>query len=103
MSESALELKNVSKSFGDAWTREDIILDFNLMVNPGELTVMVGPSGCGKSTLVNLVAGFDKPDSGEILLNGEIIKEPGHDRMVVFQETALIPWQTTLQTTKTTM
>ena len=46
MSESALELKNVSKSFGDAWTREDIILDFNLMVNPGELTVMVGPSGC---------------------------------------------------------
>ena len=59
--------------------------------------MLVGPSGCGKSTLVNLIAGFDKPDSGKLLLKGKQITEPGHDRMVVFQETALIPWQTTLQ------
>ena len=92
---ATLELKNVSRSFGDEWEREEIIKDFSLTVNPNQLTVIVGPSGCGKSTLVNLIAGFDKPDSGEILLNGEKITGPGNDRMVVFQETALIPWQTT--------
>lgn len=92
---ATLELKNVNRTFGTEWEREEIIKDFTLTVNPGELTVIVGPSGCGKSTLVNLVAGFDKPDGGEILLNGQKITGPGHDRMVVFQETALIPWQTT--------
>ena len=89
MSEANLEIKNVFKGFGDAWNREEIISDFSLSVNPGELTVMVGPSGCGKSTLVNLIAGFDHPDSGDILINGDKVKEPGNDRMVVFQETAL--------------
>jgi NitT/TauT family transport system ATP-binding protein len=92
---ATLELKNVSRTFGTEWAREEIIKDLTLTVNPSELTVIVGPSGCGKSTLVNLVAGFDKPDHGEILLNGQKITGPGHDRMVVFQETALIPWQTT--------
>lgn len=93
--QATLELKNVSRAFGDQWSQEEIIKDFSLTVHPNELTVMVGPSGCGKSTLVNLIAGFDKPDSGEILLDGQPITGPGHDRMVVFQETALMPWQTT--------
>ena len=69
--QATLELKDVSRVFGDEWEREEIIKDFSLTVRPGELTVIVGPSGCGKSTLVNLIAGFDKPDSGEVLLNGE--------------------------------
>jgi len=94
-SQATLELKNVNRGFGDDWSREEIITDFSLTVHPNELTVMVGPSGCGKSTLVNLIAGFDKPDSGEILLDDKPITGPGHDRMVVFQETALMPWQTT--------
>jgi len=97
MSEANLELKNISKGFGEIWEREEIISNFSLSVNPGELTVMVGPSGCGKSTLVNLIAGFDDPDEGIITIDGEKIDGPGHDRMVVFQETALIPWQTTLE------
>lgn len=95
--QATLELKNVSRSFGDEWAQEQILEDFSLTVHPGELTVVVGPSGCGKSTLVNLIAGFDKPDSGEITINGRRVTGPGHDRMVVFQETALIPWQTTFQ------
>ena len=95
--QATLELSNVSRGFGEAWEREEILKDFTLTVNPGELTVVVGPSGCGKSTLVNLIGGFDKPDSGTITINGQPITGPGHERMVVFQETALIPWQTTYQ------
>ncbi|MEE8350827.1 MAG: ABC transporter ATP-binding protein [Rhodospirillales bacterium] len=94
---TTIELKNVCRGYGDEWEREEVISGFNLTITPGELTVLVGPSGCGKSTLVNLVAGFDFPDSGEILINGKPVTGPGHDRMVVFQETALMPWLTSYQ------
>lgn len=93
-SKTTVELKGVSRGFGDEWEREEVISDFNLTILPGELAVLVGPSGCGKSTLVNLIAGFDFPESGEILINGKPVTGPGHDRMVVFQETALMPWLT---------
>ena len=93
-----VEIKNISKSYGEArWEKQTVIQDLSLDIAPGLLTVIVGPSGCGKSTLVNLLAGFEKPDSGEILLDGVPIGGPSKDRMVVFQETALIPWQTTYQ------
>ena len=94
---ASLELKNVCRGFGDEWNREEVISNFSLSINPGELTVLVGPSGCGKSSLVNMLAGFDKPDTGTILLNGDPITGPGKDRMVVFQETALMPWLTAYQ------
>ena len=96
-SQASVEFINVNRGFGDEWEHEEVISNFNLTVNPGELTVLVGPSGCGKSALVNLIAGFDMPDSGEILLDGSPITGPGKDRMVVFQETALMPWLTTYQ------
>jgi NitT/TauT family transport system ATP-binding protein len=92
-----VELKGISKSYGEEWERQEVIKDLSLEIAPGALTVVVGPSGCGKSTLVNLIAGFERPDEGEILLNGRRITGPSKDRMVVFQETALIPWQTTYQ------
>ena len=94
---ATIELKNVNRGFGEEWDREEVISNFNLTVLPGSLTVIVGPSGCGKSTLVNLIAGFDFPESGEILINGDPITGPGNDRMVVFQETALMPWLTSYQ------
>lgn len=92
-----VELKNVCKSYGDEWERQDVVMDLNLTINPGEMTVVVGPSGCGKTTLVNLIAGFEMPDSGQILINGKPVTGPGQDRMVVFQETALMPWLTAAQ------
>jgi NitT/TauT family transport system ATP-binding protein len=92
-----VELKNVCKGYGDDWERQEVVADFNLTIEPGLLTAVVGPSGCGKSTLVNLVAGFEKADSGEILVNGKPIEGPSHDRMVVFQESALMPWLTAYQ------
>ena len=96
MDEIKLEIKNISKGFGEIYNREDILEDFDLKVMSTELLVLVGPSGCGKSTFVNLIAGFDKVDSGSIVMDGKEINKPGNDRMVVFQETALIPWQTTI-------
>lgn len=94
---SKVELRNVSKSYGDEWEQEQVVENLTFDVMPGELTVIVGPSGCGKSTLVNLIAGFEFPDTGKILLDGKQVTGPARDRMVVFQETALMPWQTTYQ------
>lgn len=95
--QSRVVLEGVCKSYGEEWERQDVILDLNAEITPGELTVIVGPSGCGKSTLVNLIAGFETPDRGRILLNDQPVTGPSKDRMVVFQETALIPWQTTYE------
>jgi len=94
---SKLELINVYKGYGEDWEREEVLINLDLEILPGKLTAVVGPSGCGKSTLVNLIAGFEQPDSGEVLLDGSPITGPGQDRMVVFQESALIPWQTAYQ------
>jgi NitT/TauT family transport system ATP-binding protein len=56
---------------------------------------MIGPSGCGKSTLLRLLAGFEKPTSGSITINGQPVAGPGRDRLVLFQESALFPWMNT--------
>jgi NitT/TauT family transport system ATP-binding protein len=66
-------------------------------VYAGERYVVLGPSGCGKSTILKAVAGFMQPVEGEIRLNGKQIKQPGSDRMMVFQEfDQLLPWKTVL-------
>lgn len=95
--QSRMELKDVSKGFGEEWEFDQVLGNLSLEVEPGMLTVVVGPSGCGKSTLVNLIAGFETPDTGQILLDGKPVTGPGKDRLVVFQETALMPWQTTYE------
>lgn len=94
VAKSRVELRNVCRSFGEEWDREEVVRNLSFEITPGELTAIVGPSGSGKSTIVNLVAGYDCPDRGEILLNGKPVTGPGRDRMVVFQETGLMPWQT---------
>ncbi|MBM3731984.1 MAG: ABC transporter ATP-binding protein [Acidimicrobiia bacterium] len=92
-----VEIRGLSKAYGEAWHRQQIIADLDLDVSAGQLTVVIGPSGCGKSTLVGLIAGFEKPDTGEIKIDGVPVGGPGNDRMVVFQETALMPWLTVRQ------
>ena len=61
-------------------------------MDEGEFVCLVGPSGCGKSTLLNMIAGLEFPDQGTIIADGKLVTEPGRDRMVMFQESALFPW-----------
>ena len=62
----------------------------------GEFVCIVGPSGCGKSTLLSIVAGLEKPDTGEAVFEGRPIRRAEPDRIVLFQELALFPWLTVL-------
>lgn len=71
--------------------------DVNLAIAPNTFVSIIGPSGCGKSTLLNLIAGLDLPTSGQILLDGQRIRNPGPDRGIVFQNYALMPWMTALE------
>ena len=71
--------------------------NITLNIQQGEFVSIVGPSGCGKSTLLDLIAGLTKPSSGQILLNGKQIIQPGLDRGIVFQQYALYPWLTALE------
>lgn len=86
-----MEMSRVYKSFGRG---KEVLEDINFKVERGVFTCLCGPSGCGKTTLINLMAGYDEPDVGHVTLDGKPIKEPGWDRLVIFQETALFPWMT---------
>lgn len=90
MENYVIELKNVTKSFDD----NVILKDFNIKVKKDEFLTILGPSGCGKTTILRLIGGFEAPDKGEILFNGNDItnKEP-YERKIntVFQKYALFP------------
>ena len=69
------------------------VLDgIDLEVAEGEFVCVIGHSGCGKSTLLDMVSGFREPTSGEVRVQGERIRDPGPERMVVFQNYSLLPW-----------
>ena len=94
-----LRLRDVNKDYrgsrkGD---RVSAVRDVSFDVAPGEFVCLVGPSGCGKSTLLNMMAGLDKPDSGEILIDGHPVGRAGPDRAVLFQEPALFPWMSVIR------
>lgn len=89
--ENIIELKGIKKCFEDNFVAVE---DFNLEVKKGEFVTFLGPSGCGKTTTLRMIAGFDIPTEGQILLNGEdISKLPPHKRPIntVFQRYALFP------------
>src|ERR1700739_4611034 len=88
-----LSVEKVSKRFPTGRGGEVHALDeVSFNVNVGGFVCLVGPSGCGKSTLLNIIAGLEKPDSGQVLADGKPITQPGRDRMMMFQESALFPW-----------
>lgn len=93
----AIEIKNINKSFEGKNKNLSVLKDINLTIDDGELICLLGPSGCGKTTLLRLIAGLEKPTSGEIIANGELVKKPSGDRAVIFQQYSLFPWLTVLQ------
>ncbi|SMF53908.1 ABC transporter ATP-binding protein [Pseudogulbenkiania subflava] len=95
MSHPRITLEHVSKQFAAPGAGRTAVLDnVSLTVNEGEFVCLLGPSGCGKSTILNLVAGFEQPDHGRVLLDHRPISEPGPERGMVFQQPMLFPWLT---------
>ena len=90
--EPILQINNVVKHFIHDNSPLLALDEINLSVKEGDFVCLVGPSGCGKSTLLRIIAGLEKHDSGEVVLRGRSITEPGPDRTMVFQEGALFPW-----------
>jgi len=75
----------------------DAVSGVSLTVEPGEFVSIIGPSGCGKSTLLNALAGFLKPTSGSVMVDGRPVDGPGADRGMIFQQYSLFPWKTVRQ------
>lgn len=88
-----IQFKNVGKVFGPKESGFVALKDINLEIADKEFVAIVGPSGCGKTTCLRLVAGFDIPTDGAVMVDGTPIKRPGPNRAVVFQQFALFPWK----------
>jgi ABC-type nitrate/sulfonate/bicarbonate transport system ATPase subunit len=103
-SKTKITLRHVSRTFtGPRGERIEALRDVNLEIEDafsaegrdiGEFRVLLGPSGCGKSTVLRLIAGLDRPDSGEVRVNGQPVSGPGRDRGMVFQKYTSFPWLT---------
>jgi len=94
---SALEVRGVTKAFvGRDGRTTTALRDVNLRVEASEFLFLLGASGCGKSTLLNLIAGFEKPTRGQVLVAGKEVGRPDASRTVVFQDSqgSLFPWMT---------
>jgi NitT/TauT family transport system ATP-binding protein len=94
-----IRIEHLSKTFAPAKKNGEeqcVLNDISLDIPKGEFHVFLGWSGCGKSTLLNIIAGFEKKSSGQVIVNGEDVRGPGRERGVVFQnaDAAIFPWST---------
>ncbi|PYE84022.1 ABC transporter ATP-binding protein [Pseudoroseicyclus aestuarii] len=89
-----LTFNGVSKGFGDGIHRHEVLKGIDLDVEDGEFVAILGFSGTGKTTLINLMAGLETPDRGEVLFRGKPVEGPGPERGLVFQSYSLMPWLT---------
>ena len=89
-----IEVKDACKRF-KLGGKEFVALDrVTLSVERGEFICLLGPSGCGKSTLLNVLAGFEKLESGSVKIDGEEVAGPSPKRITIFQNYGLLPWRT---------
>lgn len=91
-----LVVEDVSKWFRTKQIEVQALDNVSLSVADGEFVCLVGPSGCGKSTLLDIIAGLTKADAGRVFADGQAVAGPGRHRLVMFQESALFPWLTTI-------
>jgi len=91
-----IEITDLGMVFGRDGRTVEAVRRFTLMTTPGEFVALLGPSGCGKTTVLNAVAGFALPTVGRVVVDGEIVAQPGADRGMVFQQHSLFPWKTVL-------
>ncbi len=98
---SKVEVLHVTKVFSAVRTSgavaHRVVEDISFRVSQGELVCFLGPSGCGKSTTLKMVAGLEKPTSGQILFDGEPVTGPDPRRAYIFQRFILFPWLTAVQ------
>jgi len=94
----SIALSGVFRSYADSrGSSTRALQNIDLEIEQGEFVCIVGPSGCGKSTLLHLIAGLDRPTTGEITVDGSPVNGRGTDRILLFQELGLFPWLTVRQ------
>jgi ABC-type nitrate/sulfonate/bicarbonate transport system ATPase subunit len=91
---AAVDIRSVSHQFKLSGSTLPVLDTIDFSVAAGDFVALLGPSGCGKSTLLRLVAGLEKPTSGSILVDGQVITRPDPSRILVFQDPTLFPWAT---------
>lgn len=89
-------IRGLSKSFALNGGRLNVLRGVDLTLSGGASLAIVGPSGCGKTTLLRVLAGLERPDAGEVRIDGVPVAGPGRERAVIFQEPRLLPWLTVL-------
>ncbi|HEY2645617.1 MAG TPA: ABC transporter ATP-binding protein [Candidatus Acidoferrales bacterium] len=94
----SIELCSVFRSYANSrGSFTPALQNIDLEIEQGEFVCIVGPSGCGKSTLLHLIAGLDRPTTGQVIVDGKPVQGPGTDRILLFQELGLFPWLTVRQ------
>ena len=93
----AVTIHGVGRDFSGRNGEQQVLRNIDLLVAPGEFVAILGASGCGKSTLLRLVAGLDRPTSGQIRIGGQTVTDCDPRCGVVFQEPRLLPWKTVAQ------
>lgn len=93
MADVLLDIRGLNKSYGAV----EALRGAELSVPAGEFVCLLGASGCGKSTLLRIVAGFEAPTAGTVLVHGKPVNGPGPGRGMVFQDYGLFPWLTVHQ------
>lgn len=95
-----LQISALSKSFQDRSGQIEALVDLDITIQPNRFVTLVGPSGCGKSTLLRIISGIDRPSSGTLQINGEVVEQ--HTQRTgrfgyMPQRDALLPWRTVMQ------
>ena len=96
---SLLELRSVSKTFGNGPSQLEVLRDITFNISEGEFVSIVGPSGCGKSTMFNLITGQESLSSGEIFFNGHSALDQNHNFAFMPQKDLLLPWRNVIDNT----